>query len=462
VSDLVFQAVALDQLQRLLEQGQRTSILILDSCRDNPLARNLARSMGTRSTAIGRGLAANQTGLGTLIVYATQPDNVALDGDRRHSPFTEALLAHIATPGLEARLMLSNVRADVIKATNSRQVPWVSESLTGHFYFVAAPAAPEKPPPPPAPADQESLFWQSIKDGRNVAHFREYLRRWPAGVFAALARDKIAEIEKAAAEEEKRRKEEEEARRRAGEPGRVFRDCAECPEMVVIPAGTFTMGSPADEKDRSSDEGPQHGVTIAKPFSLGKYEVTFAEWDACVAAGGCAHRPNDYGWGRGLRPVIYVSWDDAKAYVAWLSRKSGKSYRLPSEAEWEYAARAGTTTRYTWGDDVGRNRANCDGCGSQWDDKQTAPVGSFAANRFGLHDMHGNVWEWVEDCWNGNYSGAPGDGTAWTAGRDCGRRVLRGGSWSFDPGNLRAASRGWDGTSSRLIISGFRVARTLD
>ena len=219
-------------------------------------------------------------------------------------------------------------------------------------------------------------------------------------------------------------------------PGTAFRDCPECPEMVVVPAGSFMMGSPSHEAGRDNDEGPAHRVTIAKPFAVGKYEVTFAEWDACVADGGCGgHRPGDKGWGRGRRPAINVNWDDAKAYVRWLSDKTGKQYRLPSEAEWEYAARAGTTTRYSWGDEVGRNRANCDGCGSLWDNEQTAPAGSFRANVFGLHDVHGNVWEWVEDCWSGNYLGAPADGSAWESG-DCSRRVLRGGSWF----NIRGAS----------------------
>ena len=202
-------------------------------------------------------------------------------------------------------------------------------------------------------------------------------------------------------------------------------------------------------------------MTISQPFAVGKYEVTFAEWDACVADGGCGgHRPEDSGWGRGRRPVINVSWDDAKAYVRWLNRKTGKQYRLPSEAEWEYAARAGTTTRYNWGDDIGRNRANCANCGSRWDLKQTAPVGSFAANPFGLHDVHGNVWEWVEDCRSGNYKGAPTDASAWTDG-DCSSRVLRGGSWFDGPRNLRSADRIRFRAGNRHFGFGFRVARTL-
>ena len=247
-------------------------------------------------------------------------------------------------------------------------------------------------------------------------------------------------------------------------PEDVFRDCPLCPEMVVVPAGAFTMGSPASEVPRDGDEGPQHPVTIPRPFAVGRNEVTFVEWDACAADGGCGgYRPDDQGWGRGDRPAIYVSWDDAKSYAAWLSRKTGKAYRLLSEAEWEYAARAGTTTRYWWGDAIGRNLANCRGCESPWDGKQTAPVGSFLVNGFGLHDMLGNVWEWVEDCWHGSYEGAPSDGSAWTSGGSCARRVLRGGSWNFiGEWYVRSAYRNRSYTVNRYINAGFRLARTLD
>ena len=215
-------------------------------------------------------------------------------------------------------------------------------------------------------------------------------------------------------------------RRSAGER---FRDCPDCPDMVVIPAGRFRMGCLSNDDACFSIEKPVHEVRIPGAFALSTHEVTFAQWDACVAGGGCGgHRPGDRGWGRGDRPVINVSWEDAQSYVTWLSRETGESYRLPSEAEWEYTARAETATKYSWGNEIGVNRANCDGCGSRWDDQQTGPVGSFVPNGFGLYDMHGNVWEWVEDCWNGSYAGAPSDGGAWESG-NCAGRVLRGGSW---------------------------------
>jgi len=243
-------------------------------------------------------------------------------------------------------------------------------------------------------------------------------------------------------------------------PGEVFRDCSDCPEMVVIPAGRFVMGSPKGESGRSNGEGPQHKVTMAQPFAVGKYEVSFAEWDACVAARGCRHRPDDQGWGRRRRPVVNVSWEDAQTYVAWLANKTGKGYRMLSETEWEYAARAGTTSAYPWGKEPGKGRANFSGSGSQWSGKQTAPVGSFAPNGFGLYDMIGNALEWTEDCWNDGYLGAPTDGSPWLKG-DCGRRVVRGGSWGGFPGLARAAySLGYE-PGVRFDNLGFRLARTL-
>ena len=263
---------------------------------------------------------------------------------------------------------------------------------------------------------------------------------------------------------------EEAARKRAAlRPGRVFRDCPGCPEMVVVPAGSFTMGSPSSEEGRYDGEGPQHRVTIPAPFAVGKYEVTFAEWDACVAAGGCnGYRPDGRGWGRGRRPAINMSWNDAKAYVAWLSRKTGERYRLLSEAEWEYAARAGTTGPFHFGSTISTAQANYNGDYSYGAGhkgvyrKKTVPVGSFPANGFGLHDVHGNVWEWAEDCWHTSYAGAPTDGRAWVWGGDCEKRVVRGGGWltSF-PRVLRSAYRGWSSSESRDDSSGFRIARTV-
>ena len=251
------------------------------------------------------------------------------------------------------------------------------------------------------------------------------------------------------------------ANERALKPGETFRECAnirDCPEMVVVPAGDFMMG---DEEVRTGSENPQHKVTIAAPFAVSKFEVTFDEWDICVTYGDCHSQILDSRFGRGRRPVINVSWYDAQRYVAWLAKMTGKPYRLLSEAEWEYVARAGTKTAYSWGDEIGKGKANCLGCGSEWDGKRTAPVGSFAPNAFGLRDMHGNVSEWVEDCSHPKYDGAPADGSAWTEGGDCLSRVVRGGGWDTNPGNLRSASRGSGRVFTQSNSVGFRVARKL-
>jgi formylglycine-generating enzyme required for sulfatase activity len=249
--------------------------------------------------------------------------------------------------------------------------------------------------------------------------------------------------------------------------GTVFRDIEApwCPELVVIPAGSFVMGSPATEEGRSPDEGPQHEVTFARPFALGRYPVTFDEYDHFCAETR-REKPPDRDWGRGRRPAINVSWEDAKAYVEWLSEHTGQGYRLPSEAEWEYACRAGTTTPFWTGETIGTERANYNGNytygrGRKGEYRvQTTPVGTFEANPWGLHDMHGNVWEWCEDCCNDSYKGAPDDGSAWTAG-DCRRRVLRGGSWNSNPGYLRSAERDGYYADDPVNDFGFRVAGTV-
>jgi formylglycine-generating enzyme required for sulfatase activity len=233
---------------------------------------------------------------------------------------------------------------------------------------------------------------------------------------------------------------------------RTVRDCADCPEMVVVPAGKFMMGS----VEGDPNESPIHEVTIRRSFAVGKFEVTFTEWAARVADGGCTNNktPNDQGWGKGRRPVINVSWNDAKEYVTWLSRKTGQPYRLLTEAEWEYVARASTTTKYAFGDAINKQQA-------QFSDRKTAEVGSFPANAWGLHDMHGNVWEWVEDSWHGSYGGNPAmDGSVWQGG-DTTLRVLRGGSWGDSPRILRPAFRNRELPSNRGNDVGFRVAKTL-
>ena len=264
-------------------------------------------------------------------------------------------------------------------------------------------------------------------------------------------------------------------------PGSRFRDCPRCPEMVVLPPGTFLMGSPDTEAGRHPNEGPVHPVTIDRAFAMGVLEVTFDEWDACVESGGCdGYRPKQRFFGRNMggpgHPVIRVGWEDVPAYLAWLSQEAGRPYRLPSEAEWEYAARGGTTTPYYTGNTVSQEEANY----GRYFAGRPMPVGSYPANPFGLHDMLGNVAEWCEDCWNENYLGAPADGSAWRSG-DCERRILRGGHWASGaegfrtgvmPPDMRAASRAFGPPpsnwirravkeGSRDVVIGFRVVRDL-
>ena len=287
-------------------------------------------------------------------------------------------------------------------------------------------------------ADDDAAFARAEAEGTAAAYAR-YRSSYPEG----------RHVEAAERREEERR------------AGRQFRDCVRCPKMVVVPPGTYMMGSPPEEERRDYDEGPVHRVTIARPFAVGVYEVTFREWDACVAGGGCGgYRPDDEGWGRGNRPVVNVSWEDAKGYVEWLSRKTGEEYRLLSESEWEYVARAGTTRPFHTGATIVKSQANY----GWWEGyRRTTPVGKFRANGFGLHDVHGNVREWVEDCPSSSYEGAPEDGSAWESG-SCYRRVLRGGSWNdLYSHELRSANREDDTANSRLLGEnvGFRVARTL-
>jgi formylglycine-generating enzyme required for sulfatase activity len=462
-------------LAQMEDANTKLNLVVLDACRNNPFARRW------RSSA--RGLAPMEAPLGTVIAYATRPGDVAEDGEGANSPYTTALTKAMATPSLRL--------ADV----------WEEGGITSPFYFIGAPAQPSAEvaalppaPTPPPPADptvvEEGLGL--TRDERRLIQRALNAEGLEAGkedgLFGRGTRAAIGRYQVASREESTGYLNAEQAKALLAKGAKVagvgvysgrlqdlqtFRDCAECPEMVVIPAGSFTMGSPAGETNREQVpekfgawERPQHGVSIGRPLAIGKYEVTFAEWDACVREGGCSHRPSDRGWGRGNRPVINVSWEDAREYARWLGRKTGQDYHLPSEAEWEYAARAGTTTPYWWGSRASHEYANygkdecCGGLAvgrDRWE--YTAPGGSFSPNGFGLYDVLGNVWEWVEDCWNASYRGAPTDGRAWTAG-DCTRRVTRGGSWANEPWYGRSAFRvaAPEGRGENI---GFRVARTL-
>jgi formylglycine-generating enzyme required for sulfatase activity len=243
----------------------------------------------------------------------------------------------------------------------------------------------------------------------------------------------------------------------AQSPGTVFRDCDVCPAMTVVPAGSFVMGDEAGDPA----ERPAHRVAIARPFAIGRTEVTFAEWEACAAEGACRADPDDHGWGKGRRPVINVTFADIEDYLRWLSVRSGRCYRLPSEAEWEYAARAGTVTAYWWGNAAGKGNANCRHCGAPFSGTESAPVASLPANPWGLYDTAGNVWDWVADCWNESHAGAHAGASPRLSG-DCSHRVVRGGAWYYIPRLARSAARARNHVDVHSYAVGFRVAREVE
>jgi formylglycine-generating enzyme required for sulfatase activity len=528
-TDLNFGTVDLDKILASLDDPARANIIILDACRDNPLARSFAAR--TRSASVGSGLAAyTALGTGTLIAFSTAPGKVAEDGGAANSPFTTSLVRHIATPGIEVRQMLTRVRSEVALATGEKQVPWDNSSLRGDVYLGAPPVA--------GPAADE-ISWSFVKDTKDPDQLRRFATAYPKSPHLGEATTRIAMLESQAAEE--RRKADEERNRQAAaaapvppavpprpapcgggavtvslasrcatplsaaeerslKPKDSFKECDGCPEMVVVPAGSFTMGSPDSEKDRHDDEVPQHRVTIGKPFAVGKFHVTVDQFAAFVMETGYDAGPKCYAFeggkweekqGRfwrnpgfsqnGSHPAVCLNWNDAEAYVAWLARKTGKAYRLLTESEWEYAARArtepGAYPRYSFGNDAkdlcrygnGADQTAKDGiegtkgwtvapCNDGY--AYTSPVGNFTANGFGLFDMQGNAWQWTVDCYHDSYTGAPSDASAWTTG-DCGRRVVRGGSWDDLPRGLRAAFRFRYSSGFRDSRLGFRLGRTL-
>lgn len=237
--------------------------------------------------------------------------------------------------------------------------------------------------------------------------------------------------------------------------GGELRDCPTCPVLIALSPGGFTMGSSTSDPA----ERPPHHVNIGQPFAIGKYEVTVEQWNACADASACPKIGTNGSEAKNA-PIRDVSWDDAQQYVAWLSKSTGKSYRLPTEAEWEFAARGGTSSAYWWGDQMKKGNANCKDCGDPWSQEAPASVGSFAANPYGLHDMNGSVWEWVGDCWHSSYKGAPADGRAWDE-NGCTARVIRGGSWREGAPYMVSSTRFKYSTSVRQSQNGFRVARDM-
>jgi len=482
-----YQSFQQNQLIDLLSKqaSNATQFVVFDACRNElHLSSSAAKAIGA-----DKGFVPVADTAGLLIAYATAPNRTASDAGEAGGPYAKALAEELLKPGVEAVTMFRNVQIRVKQAIG--QDPWLSFPSLAPVYLAGWDAGSGQeiiPQPQPSLSEAARGAWAEIKDLKDVAVFEAFRKQYGAAnaLYETLAAQKIVELKRrqvaVVAPQKPVLSEDgcdglrvtvalsnEKPCLKPGS-GESFKDCADCPEMVIAPSGSFTMGSPEDEPERSVREGPQHKVTIPKPFAVGKFAVTFAEWDACVAAGGCGgYKPNDAGWGRGDRPVIYVSWDEAKAYTAWLSKQTGATYRLLSEAEREYAARAGTTTPFWWGSAITPEQANYNSSADPYNGggekgeyrRKTVPVNSFKPNPWGLDQVHGNVWEWVEDCWHNNYSGAPADGSAWTTGK-CEFRVVRGGSLSNVPHLLRAAYLSATFHVYRNDNNGFRVARTLN
>ncbi len=381
-------------LKWIVKNSPGAVVVAIDAARNHPSEKLIRAKPAGLEPDIGT--------LNTLTIYSAAPGQILDDEVGGPSLFGTELAAQIAAGDLDATDAFNRVRINVARGSNGRQVPLVTSTLARSLKFSDAPPAGGTTP-------------GSI-------------------VTAGLSRQPVVPA-------------------RTGD-AKLIQDCAECPRMVIVPAGSFEMG--ADQPYR----GPPHSVTIRNSFAIGQYEVTFAEWDACAKDKGCDKRPQDLAWGRDTNPVINVSWFETKQYLKWLSDKTGKTYRLPSEAEWEYAARAGTEGPYWWGAAIGAKRANCAGCKSG-NEARPRKVGSFAANPFGLYDTSGNVAEWVEDCWNGSYDGAPADGSAWIKG-ECGLRVLRGGSYDSGAKQVQSSFRFRYDAYVPYSANGFRVVRELE
>lgn len=551
-TDVPDEALDAASVLRRIEEGRaRVGLVILDACRDN------SYPGANRSSA--RGLARMSVPTGTIVAYATAPGSTAEDGTGTHGTYTAALARYLATPGLDIKEIFDRTAQEVERVTNGRQRPREEIGLRGRFVLREGAGAPAlasvTPTPTPLPqgqagginrsdlereqqarqawaqwqqrmqADFERIGALQAPDLRAQA-WQRFLATWAednptTGDDERLreqARQGLAAAQRetqARAQQEARAREEQRVREQAAAaqavaarvPGAVFRDCAECPEMVVVPPGRFEMGSPAWEAGRYADEGPVREVRISYALGVGRYEVTRREFGRFVAATGYrTEAERDVGeqgclvwsgskWertaGRHWRspgfeqgkdhPVVCVSWNDAQAYLRWLNEDvPGRGYRLLSEAEWEYVARAGRgSSPFPWGDDAGAREqcawangadavtkarvpgynfrvANCsDG------HAYTAPVGSFLANAFGLHDLHGNAWEWVQDVWHDDHVGVPSDAAARMAAGDQSLRVRRGGSFFFPTAHMRSARRIPQSPFYRGFDAGFRIARPL-
>jgi formylglycine-generating enzyme required for sulfatase activity len=490
---------------------QQRNVVVLDACLVQPFA---------RPSPVDAALPILPAR--TFVAYAAAPGAMALDG-AQHGLLTDAWLHQMEKAPPVARsgnidtmfAMLRHAADEVALLTQGQQRPWTSSStreasapasdgvrnLDASRRLALATTAYEATVPMPGrgilPKDSneqyELTFWDSIKDSNYASDYEAYLKAYPNGRFATLARARIERLKAAAGAQKPQtaptspppqaatpaapaapapqpqrpaaaspapvpapaRSPTQPAAKTSTAASGESKDCATCPVMVSLPAGSFTMGSNSDDPS----EKPPHRVTIAAPFAIGKYEVTVEQWNACADASAC---PRLAAENNSLKnaPARDLSWDDAQLYVKWLAKTTGKPYRLPTEAEWEYADRAGTTSKYWWGDQMRKGHANCKDCGDPWHKEGPESVGSFAANPYGLHDMNGSVWEWVGDCWHNSYQNAPNDGRAWDA-PGCNMRVIRGGSWREGSDYMLTSTRFKYSQSVRQSQDGFRVAKDL-
>ena len=500
-ASLINEGVDLNSVLQAMHTGG-FNLAILDACLNNPFS--------TDVTFARPALSAN-----TLVAYATAPGGFAADG-MRHGVYTNALLRALdGASSQDFSALLERVAARVRDVTGGEQQPWMASSLTepfrlaGNVHPASLLAVNETDRvvtlrsrgilPKDSSEQYEITFWNSIKDSNYPADYEAYLKAYPNGRFATLAHARIDRLRAAASNAPATAPAPQAARpttptapiapasappqerpRATPTPGASAapatapptasvaqkpatrppsagesRDCATCPIMIALPAGSFPMGSGTDDPS----EKPVHHVNIGAPFAIGKYEVTVEQWNACVAANACPKLTPESNANKAA-PARDISWDDAQQYVKWLSKTTGKPYRLPTEAEWEYAVRGGTSTAYWWGDQMRKGNANCKDCGDPWHKEGPEAAGSFAPNPFGLYDMNGSVWEWTADCWHNSYQGAPADGRAWE-NPACDMRVIRGGSWREGGGYMLSATRFKYSAGVRQSQDGFRVVKDL-
>ncbi len=440
------------------DRSQAAWVVAVDACRNELRLPQRALGGGAKSFGVA------PTTSGMLISFAADEGQTAADratGSASLSPYAKVLAEQLVRPGLSLSTIFGRVRPGVRNLTGTAQQPVITNRLNNDPVLITA-ASPGR--------NTDEGDWNRFAALDSIAGYQTYVALHPNGRYTEIATARIDDL-RGGAEPDPAPVPPAMFLSTAPQykPRDTFRDPlfggGEGPEMVVIPAGEFLMGTPEDEEGRGDDEGPQVRVTIGNPFAVGKYEVTWDEWVACVADGGCDNsgpesEGGDEGWGRGKRPVINVSWEDAQAYAAWLSSKTEETYRLPTEAEWEYVARAGSTSAYWWGSSIERNNLNCHVSACDDHFGNSSPAGSFLPNAFNAHDTHGNVSEWTEDCYTNDYTSQPKNGAPKLV-ENCSRRTVRGGNWYETSRFVRSGSRGKLDPLGRLNDVGFRVARDL-